>query len=131
MRRARGAERRRFVRVHEELVVSCTPQPSVVDAFDGTTLNFSVGGILLISPTTIPVGHNVELVLRVPGEAHGDLRLDARVVRVRSHSDVRHEIAIEFTGGDPVAQRELQQLLEERTGALGGDHHDPHEPIPA
>jgi c-di-GMP-binding flagellar brake protein YcgR len=129
MRRARGAERRRFVRVAEELVVSCTPQPNVVDAFDGTTLNFSVGGILLISPTTIPAGHAVELVLRVPGHEN-DLRLDARVIRVRSHSDTRHEIAIEFTGGDPVSQRELQQLLEERTGALGGDH-DPHEPIPA
>jgi c-di-GMP-binding flagellar brake protein YcgR len=129
MRRARGAERRRFVRVHEELVVSCTPQPNVVDAFDGTTLNFSVGGILLVSPTTIPVGHAVELVLRVPGH-ESDLRLDARVIRVRSQSDVRHEIAIEFTGGDPVAQRELQQLLEDRTGALGGDP-DPHEPIPA
>jgi c-di-GMP-binding flagellar brake protein YcgR len=129
MRRPRGAERRRFVRVAEELVVSCTPQPNAEDAFDGTTLNFSAGGILLVSPTTIPVGHAVDLVLRVPGHEN-DLRLDARVIRVRSLSDVRHEIAIEFTGGDPVSQRELQQVLEDRTGALGGEH-DPHDPIPA
>jgi c-di-GMP-binding flagellar brake protein YcgR len=125
--RRRGAERRRFVRVAEQLVVSCTARVDAEDRFDGQTLNFSAGGILLVSPTILPIGQNVDLVLRVP-EDDSDLRLDARVIRVRSLSDTRHEIAVEFTGGDTGSQRALQTLLEERTGALG---IGPTEPIPA
>ena len=125
--RRRGAERRRFVRVAEQLVVSCTARPDAEDRFDGQTLNFSAGGILLVSPTILPIGQSVDLVLRVPDD-DSDLRLDARVVRVRSLSDAHHEIAVEFIGGDTGSQRALQTLLEERTGALG---IGPTEPIPA
>jgi c-di-GMP-binding flagellar brake protein YcgR len=125
--RRRGAERRRFVRVAEQLVVSCTPRVAADDQFDGRTLNFSAGGILLISPTILPIGQAVDLVLRVPDD-ESDLRLDARVIRVRSLSDTHHEIAVEFTGGDMASQRALQELLEERTGLLG---IEPTEPIPA
>ena len=127
MRRRRGEERRRFVRVAEQLVVSCTPRPNEHDRFDGRTLNFSAGGIMLISPTTLPIGQAVDLVLRVP-EDTSDLKLDGRVLRVRSLSDTHHEIAVEFTGGDMASQRALQELLEERTGLLG---IEPTEPIPA
>jgi c-di-GMP-binding flagellar brake protein YcgR len=126
VRRRRG-ERRRFVRIAEQLVVSCTPRVEKDDQFDGRTLNFSAGGVLLISPTILPIGQSVDLVLRVPDDDSG-LRLDARVIRVRSLSDTHHEIAVEFTGGDTSSQRALQVLLEERTGALG---IDPTEPIPA
>jgi c-di-GMP-binding flagellar brake protein YcgR len=126
VRRRRG-ERRRFVRVAEQLVVSCTPRPNADDRFDGSTLNFSAGGIMLISPTTLPIGQNVELVLRVPDD-NSDLKLDGRVLRVRSLSDSHHEIAVEFTGGDMASQVALQELLEERTGLLG---IEPTEPIPA
>ncbi len=83
--------------------------------------------MLLISPTILPIGQSVDLVLRVPDDDSG-LRLDARVIRVRSLSDTHHEIALEFTGGDTSSQRALQEMLEERTGALG---IDPTEPIPA
>ncbi len=95
--------------------------------FDGQTLNFSAGGILLVSPTALPIGQEVELVLRVPDDT-SDLKLDGKVLRVRSLSDAHHEIAIEFTGGDMASQRALQELLEERTGLLG---IEPTEPIPA
>jgi c-di-GMP-binding flagellar brake protein YcgR len=126
MRRRRG-ERRRFVRVAEQLVVSCTPRPNDNEPIDGRTLNFSAGGIMLISPTLLPIGQAVDLVLRVPDD-NSDLRLDGRVLRVRSLSDSHHEIAVEFTGGDTSSQRALQELLEERTGLLG---IEPTEPIPA
>jgi c-di-GMP-binding flagellar brake protein YcgR len=126
MRRRRG-ERRRFVRVAEQLIVSCTPRPNDEDHFDGRTLNFSAGGIMLISPTTLPIGQSVDLVLRIPDD-DSDLKLLGRVLRVRSLSDSHHEIAVEFTGGDTASQRALQELLEERTGLLG---IDPTEPIPA
>jgi c-di-GMP-binding flagellar brake protein YcgR len=126
VRRRRG-ERRRFVRVAEQLVVSCTPRPNADDRFDGSTLNFSAGGIMLISPTTLPIGQAVELVLRVPDD-NSDLKLDGRVLRVRSLSDSHHEIAVEFTGGDMASPVALQELLEERTGLLG---IEPTEPIPA
>ncbi len=127
MRRRRGEERRRFVRVAEQLVVSCTPRPNEDDRFDGSTLNFSAGGILLVSPTILPIGQAVDLVLRVPDD-NSDLKLEGRVLRVRSLSDNHHEIAVEFAGGDMASQRALQELLEERTGLLG---IEPTEPIPA
>jgi c-di-GMP-binding flagellar brake protein YcgR len=126
VRRRRG-ERRRFVRVAEQLVVSCTPRPNEEAQFDGRTLNFSAGGILLISPTILPIGQAVDLVLRIPDD-DSDLKLDGRVLRVRSLSDTHHEIAVEFTGGDTASQRAMQELLEVRTGLLG---IDPTEPIPA
>lgn len=126
MRRRKG-ERRRFVRVAEQLVVSCTPRPNDDEPIDGRTLNFSAGGIMLISPTLLPIGQAVDLVLRVPDD-NSDLHLDGRVLRVRSLSDSHHEIAVEFTGGDTSSQRALQELLEERTGLLG---IEPTEPIPA
>jgi c-di-GMP-binding flagellar brake protein YcgR len=126
VRRRRG-ERRRFVRVAEQLVVSCTPRPNEDDHFDARTLNFSAGGILLISPTILPIGQAVDLVLRIPDD-DSDLKLDGRVLRVRSLSDTHHEIAVEFTGGDTASQRAMQELLEVRTGLLG---IDPTEPIPA
>jgi c-di-GMP-binding flagellar brake protein YcgR len=126
VRRRRG-ERRRFVRVAEQLVVSCTPRPDEDDHFDARTLNFSAGGILLISPTILPIGQAVDLVLRIPDD-DSDLKLDGRVLRVRSLSDTHHEIAVEFTGGDTASQRAMQELLEVRTGLLG---IDPTEPIPA
>jgi c-di-GMP-binding flagellar brake protein YcgR len=126
LRRRRG-ERRRFVRIAEQLVVSCTPRVDADDQIDGRTLNFSAGGVLMISSTTLPIGQSVDLVLRVPDD-DASMRLDARVVRVRSLSDTHHEVALEFTGGDPASQRALQELLEERTGALG---IEPTEPIPA
>jgi c-di-GMP-binding flagellar brake protein YcgR len=126
MRRRKG-ERRRFVRVAEQLVVSCTPRPNDDEPIDGRTLNFSAGGIMLISPTLLPIGQAVDLVLRVPDD-NSDLRLDGRVLRVRSLSDSHHEIAVEFMGGDTSSQRALQELLEERTGLLG---IEPTEPIPA
>jgi c-di-GMP-binding flagellar brake protein YcgR len=126
MRRRKG-DRRRFVRVAEQLVVSCTPRPNDDEPFDGRTLNFSAGGIMLISPTPLPIGQTVDLVLRVPDD-DSDLRLDGRVLRVRSLSDSHHEIAVEFTGGDTASQRALQEMLEERTGLLG---IEPTEPIPA
>ena len=94
----------------------------------GSTLNFSAGGILLISPTTLPIGQAVELVLRVPDDDVRPASSTARVLRVRSLSDTHHEIAVEFTGGDMASQRALQELLEERTGLLG---IEPTEPIPA
>jgi c-di-GMP-binding flagellar brake protein YcgR len=126
VRRRRG-ERRRFVRVAEQLVVSCTPRPNEDDHFDARTLNFSAGGILLISPTILPIGQAVDLVLRIPDD-DSDLKLDGRVLRVRSLSDTHHEVAVEFTGGDTASQRAMQELLEVRTGLLG---IDPTEPIPA
>lgn len=124
--RRRGAERRRFVRVADQFVVSCTPLPDQEGQFDGQTLNFSAGGIMLISPTTLPIGQKVELVLRVTDDS--EVKLGGQVLRVRSLSDTHHEIAVEFTGGDMASQRALQELLEERTGLLG---IEPTEPIPA
>jgi PilZ domain-containing protein len=110
----RGSERRRFVRVADEVIVSVT-RCGEVDAGDGRTLNFSVGGVLLELPRPFPAGTELEIVLRL--EAERLLTLPARVVRVRTMSDHNHEVACELTGGSVADQRALQELIAERVGA--------------
>jgi c-di-GMP-binding flagellar brake protein YcgR len=112
-RRASGGERRRFTRVADELVVSCTPHRTPPPAVEGRTLNFSAGGVLVASPTALDAGMDVDIVLRIPGEP-SDLSFPARVVRVRTLSDTHHEVAAEFVGGDAAAQRALLRFIEAR-----------------
>jgi hypothetical protein len=109
----RGSERRRFVRVTEEVVVSVTGRGVPVQS-DGRTLNFSAGGVLLELPQPFAVGTEVEVVLRL--EADRLLPLTARVIRVRTLSDHHHEVACELTGGSVADQRALQELIAERVG---------------
>jgi c-di-GMP-binding flagellar brake protein YcgR len=111
-RRRTGIERRRFARVSAEAVVSCTPR-GASDGSVSRTLNFSAGGLLFLSPTLVEAGRDVDLVLRLPGDAE-DLVLSARIVRVRSLSDQSHETAVEFVGGDAGAQRALLDYISER-----------------
>jgi c-di-GMP-binding flagellar brake protein YcgR len=94
--------------------VSCTPQGHD-DTAIARTLNFSAGGLLFVSPTLVEAGRDVELVLRLPGDDE-DLALAARVVRVRTLSNVAHETAVEFVGGDAGAQRALLDYIAERAG---------------
>ena len=110
----RGSERRRFVRVADEVIVSVT-RCGEADAGDGRTLNFSAGGVLLALPRPFPAGSELEIVLRL--DADRLLTLPARVVRVRTMSDHHHEVACELTGGSVADQRELQELIAERVGA--------------
>jgi hypothetical protein len=109
----RGSERRRFVRVTEEVVVSVTRRGEAALS-DGRTLNFSAGGVLLELPQPFPVGTEVEVVLRL--QADRLLPLTARIIRVRTLSDHHHEVACELTGGSVADQRALQQLIAERVG---------------
>jgi hypothetical protein len=113
-RRRTGSERRRFARIAGEAVVSCIPRGGS-DGSVARTLNFSAGGLLFVSPTLVEAGHDVDLVLRLPGDSE-DLVLSARIVRVRSLSDQSHETAVEFVGGDAGAQRALLTYISERAG---------------
>ena len=110
----RGSERRRFVRVADEVIVSVT-RCGEADAGDGRTLNFSVGGVLLALPRPFPAGTELEVVLRLDAERL--MTLPARVVRSRTMSDHHHEVACELTGGSVADQRALQELIAERVGA--------------
>ena len=110
----RGSERRRFVRVADEVIVSVT-RCGDAEAGDGRTLNFSVGGVLLELPRPYPAGTELEIVLRLDAERL--MTLPARVVRSRTMSDHNHEVACELTGGSVADQRELQALIAERVGA--------------
>jgi PilZ domain len=95
-------ERRRFVRVAEEVVTSVVTIDDGVGR-DGRTLNFSAGGVLLLHPTRIESGTDIRVTLRVPD-----------VVRVRTQHDHAHEIAAEFLGGSVEDQRRLQETIAER-----------------
>jgi PilZ domain len=110
----RGSERRRFVRVAEEVVVSVTRRGES-EAGDGRTLNFSAGGVLLALPGPFPVGSELDIVLRI--DADRLLPLVARVIRVRTMSDHNHEVACELTGGSIADQRALQELIAQRVSA--------------
>jgi c-di-GMP-binding flagellar brake protein YcgR len=109
----RGSERRRFVRVAEEVVVSVTRRGDVAPR-DGLTLNFSAGGVLLVLPQAFPVGSEIEVVLRLDPDRL--LPLTARIIRVRTLSDHHHEVACELTLGSVAEQRAMQELIAERVG---------------
>jgi hypothetical protein len=113
----RGSERRRFVRVDDNVVASVEPTGQA--AADGHTLNFSVGGVLLLLERTIPTGTPLRVVLRLEDES--EIAFDARVVRCRTQSDYAHEIAAEFVGGSAADHRRLQDEISRRVG---------REPVP-
>jgi c-di-GMP-binding flagellar brake protein YcgR len=112
----RGSERRQFVRLADEVRVEIAAADG--QAPDSQMLNFSMGGVLLVSTDAIPVGQQVRITLRPEGGA-GPLRFDARVVRVRTLSDHSHEVAVEFVGGSAGDQRTLQEEIAARLGHMG------------
>jgi hypothetical protein len=112
----RGSERRRFVRVADEVVASVTLLGG--SARDGRTLNFSAGGVLFEFEQYLDPGTDLSVVLRLDDESTDLLEFDARVVRVRTMSDHVHEIAAEFVGGSAADQRRLQEHIASRVNAL-------------
>ena len=117
----RGSERRRFVRVHDHLVASV--EPTGHGHADGHTLNFSVGGVLLLLESFIEPGTELRVVLELD-EADEQIAFDARVVRCRTHSDRAHEVAAEFVGGSIADHRRLQDEISRRVG------REPVPPVP-
>ncbi len=112
----RGAERRRFVRVADEVVASVTESGS--PAHDSRTLNFSAGGVLFASDHYLDAGTNLTVSLRLDEDEQDLLVFEARVIRVRSISDHTHEVAAEFVGGSAADQRRLQEHIATRVSAL-------------
>jgi len=107
----RGIERRRFVRIDDEVVASVerTGEPER----DGRTLNFSAGGVLLLLDEYIDQGCDLQVALAFDDDTV--VRFAARVVRIRTLSDHTHEIAAEFIGGSAEEQRRLQEQIARRT----------------
>ena len=114
----RGSERRRFVRVDDNLVASV--EPTGLGPADGHTLNFSIGGVLLLLEDFIAPGTELRVVLQL-NEADEQMSFQARVVRCRTQSDHAHEIAAEFVGGSAGDHRRLQDEISRRVG---------REPVP-
>lgn len=111
--RRQPAERRRFPRIAEELVVryeALDEQPSVDQ---GRTLNLSAGGVLILAHQPLPQGQRVRVVLALPGD-DSPIEITGQVGRVRSLSDRVHEVAIEFVEGNIGVQRTLLDYIEER-----------------
>jgi c-di-GMP-binding flagellar brake protein YcgR len=119
----RGRERRRFVRVADDVRVELAAAGGRAPA-DSRTLNFSLGGVLVVADEPLPVGHVVQIALHPHGNGRA-LAFEARVVRVRTLSDHDHELALEFVGGTTGDQRALQEQIERRLG------HTPHAPLTA
>ncbi len=84
-------------------------------AADGHTLNFSVGGVLLLLERTIPSRHAAARGAAAD-EDESEIAFDARVVRCRTQSDHAHEIAAEFVGGSAADHRRLQDEISRRVG---------------
>ena len=125
-RRPTGIDRRKFARVSDDLVVSCTPLDQGPFPVEGRMLNFSAGGVAFVSTSRYELGQRVEIVLSLPGETQ-PLVVTGCVARVRTHSDYQHETAVEFFEGNVGAQRNLIEHIEERAQIEPG----PFFPIPA
>jgi c-di-GMP-binding flagellar brake protein YcgR len=125
-RRRQPAERRRFPRIADELVVSFEKLDLQPSREQGRTLNLSAGGVLILAHEPLPQGQRIRVVLALPGD-DSPIEITGQVGRVRSHSDRVHEIAIEFTEGNIGAQRKLLDYIEER---VDGDP-EPVSPLSA
>jgi hypothetical protein len=112
----RGSERRRFIRVDDEVVASIVRTGSEPGT-DTRTLNFSAGGVLLASAEYIEQGTEVRVALHLT-DGHEPVLVEfaARVIRVRSRSDHLHEVAVELVGGSAADQRALQDEIARRVG---------------
>jgi c-di-GMP-binding flagellar brake protein YcgR len=126
-RRRQPAERRRFPRIAEELVVRFEPLDVQPSRDQGRTLNLSAGGVLILAHQPLPQGQRIRVVLALPGD-DSPIEITGQVGRVRSLSDRVHEIAIEFVEGNIGVQRTLLDYIEERVD--GGDH-EPVGPMSA
>ena len=112
-RRREPAERRRFPRIAEELVVRFEPLDVQPTREQGRTLNLSAGGVLILAHQPLPHGQRIRVVLALPGD-DSPIEITGQVGRVRSLSDRVHEIAIEFVEGNLGVQRTLLDYIEER-----------------
>ena len=111
--RRHPAERRRFPRIAEELVVRYEALDEQPSRDQGRTLNLSACGVLILAQQPLPAGQRIRVVLALPGE-DSPIEITGQVGRVRSLSDRAHEVAIEFTEGNLGAQRTLLDYIEER-----------------
>jgi c-di-GMP-binding flagellar brake protein YcgR len=112
-RRRHPAERRRFPRIGEELVVRYEALDVQPSSDQGRTLNLSAGGVLILAHQPLPSGQRIRVVLALPGD-DSPIEITGQVGRVRSLSDRVHEIAIEFVEGNIGVQRTLLDYIEER-----------------
>ena len=126
-RRRHPAERRRFARIAEELVVRYEVLDEQPSRDQGRTLNLSAGGVLILAHQPLPQGQRIRVVLALPGD-DSPIEITGQVGRVRSLSDRVHEIAIEFVEGNIGVQRTLLDYIEERVD--DGDH-EPVGPMSA
>jgi hypothetical protein len=111
--RRQPAERRRFPRIAEELVVHYEVLDVQPSNDQGRTLNLSAGGVLILAHQPLPTGQRVRVVLALPGD-DSPIEITGQVGRVRSLSDRVHEVAIEFVEGNIGVQRTLLDYIEER-----------------
>ena len=111
--RRHPAERRRFPRIAQELVVRYEALDVQPTSDQGRTLNLSAGGVLILAHQPLPAGQRVRVVLALPGD-DSPIEITGQVGRVRSLSDRVHEVAIEFVEGNIGAQRTLLDYIEER-----------------
>jgi c-di-GMP-binding flagellar brake protein YcgR len=112
-RRRHPAERRRFPRIAQELVVRYEALDIQPSSDQGRTLNLSAGGVLILAHQPLPAGQRVRVVLALPGD-DSPIEITGQVGRVRSLSDRVHEVAIEFVEGNLGVQRTLLDYIEER-----------------
>jgi c-di-GMP-binding flagellar brake protein YcgR len=111
--RREPAERRRFPRIAQELVVRYEALDVQPTGDQGRTLNLSAGGVLILAHKPLPAGQRIRVVLALPGD-DSPIEITGQVGRVRSLSDRVHEVAIEFVEGNIGAQRTLLDYIEER-----------------
>jgi c-di-GMP-binding flagellar brake protein YcgR len=120
------AERRRFPRIAQELVVRYEALDTQPARDHGRTLNLSAGGVLILAHQPLPAGQRIRVVLALPGD-DSPIEITGQVGRVRSLSDRVHEVAIEFVEGNIGVQRTLLDYIEERVA----DSPEPVGPLSA
>jgi hypothetical protein len=83
-----------------------------VDGVAGVLINLSVTGLLVRTPSAIPVGHRVSL--RLAGGLHAVV-LNADVRRTTCDEANDHSIALEFVGMSPVDRLAIPRMVSTST----------------
>jgi c-di-GMP-binding flagellar brake protein YcgR len=102
-------DRRKFLRVRAEFPVGCRPlgeDGALGEAFSGSTVNLSAGGIKMAAPVELAVGDRLRLEIRF-GRPPFLVFTDARVVRVEEAEPDRTVCALQFEGLDTYIEQRI------------------------
>jgi c-di-GMP-binding flagellar brake protein YcgR len=116
----KGHERRRYLRVPQELDVAHRPAESNAEPTEGRSADISIGGLLLITNAEMAVGTEVELLVSSPTHRIRQPLRGVVLRSVRSEKENRYYVGVEFASILPADDAEISFVLPPLLRGLAG-----------